>query len=253
MCLMVFAHRVHPRYPFIFASNRDEFYNRPAKEAHFWPDHPGLLAGKDLKAGGTWMGVNKEGRFAALTNYRNIPEVKKNALSRGDLVTGYLRSGKDPGQFLRSLADTAGNYNGFNLLTGHSNELWYMNNKQLEVKQVEPGYHSLSNAFLNTSWPKTDSAMEQFKETVGSTEEPDHEKLFQILKDDRTYPREMLPDTGLSDEMEVLVSSIFITSPEYGTRCSTLFFIDQEGNRTFHERTFRGNSGDIESDVSFTF
>ncbi|MCH8547453.1 MAG: NRDE family protein [Balneolaceae bacterium] len=253
MCLMVFAHKVHPKYPLIFASNRDEFYKRPAMEATFWPEHPDLLAGKDLEAGGTWMGVTKNGRFAALTNYRNIEEIKENAPSRGDLVKDFLTSEINAENYLSTLGDTAREYNGFNLIVGNAEELWYINNKEVKAERVKPGYHSLSNAFLDTKWPKTEQALRDFKKSVQPDDTPNPEKLFSLLNNDQRYPRHMLPETGLSDEMEQVVSSVFIKSEEYGTRCSTVYIAAENEENRFFERTFRPNGGGVRSEVSYSF
>jgi len=136
MCLTVFAYRVHNKYPLLLATNRDEFYERPTRPAQFWENHPDLLAGKDLKAGGTWMGITKNHRFAALTNYRDMTTIKENAPSRGHIVTDFLNSDVNPVEFFQSMKPNTTDYNGFNLLFGTTNNLYYFNNQHLAVQST---------------------------------------------------------------------------------------------------------------------
>ena len=250
MCLIVFAYQTE-NYPFLLAGNRDEFYSRPTRKAQYWDHYPDLLAGKDLKAGGTWMGVTKNGKFAALTNYRDIKFIKENAPSRGHIVKDFLISDAAPEDYLSSLNQDAEKYNGFNLIAGTIEELFYLNNQQNEVKKLEPGFYSISNAFLNTDWPKTKSALHQFKETVqpGNFNE---NNLFDILVDSKTFPQELLPSTGLSEDMEKAVSSIFIQTPDYGTRCSTIVHAKKNGKLSFSERTYKPGSKKVKDTVKFT-
>src|SRR6056297_1052560 len=238
MCLAVFAYRVHPKYPLLFATNRDEFYERPTRPAQFWENHPNLLAGKDLKAGGTWLGVTKKHRFAALTNYRDMTSIKENAPSRGYLVTDFLKSDISPVEFFQSIKENATAYNGFNLVFGTTDNLYYFNNQHLELRKLEPGYYSLSNAFLNTKWPKTEKALSDFKKLVQDNKLQE-EQLFELLRNTETFPDHKLPSTGLPLEKERMVSSIFILSDDYGTRCSTLLFANPEGKTTFIEKTYQ--------------
>jgi uncharacterized protein with NRDE domain len=251
MCLAVFAYRVHSKYPFIFATNRDEFYQRPAQPATFWYDHPTLLAGRDLQAGGTWMGITKENRFAALTNYRDLNNIIDDAPSRGDIVVDFLTSDLPTAEFLKALQKTAHKYNGFNLIAGTIDELWYYTNQKKSITKIEPGYYSLSNAFLNTEWPKTVQASKDFRLTVKNENSLDQKAIFDLLQNKTRYPDEQLPSTGLSKEMESVVSSIFITSENYGTRCSTLIFQDDTGSITFNEKTY--NPGTTETDVAVKY
>ncbi|MDX1591296.1 MAG: NRDE family protein [Balneolaceae bacterium] len=257
MCLTVFAFQTDNQYPLIFATNRDEFYDRPAEPATFWYDHPKLLAGRDLKAGGTWLGITTDHRFAAITNYRDINNIKENAPSRGDIVSDYLTSDMTAPEFIKELRKDAELYNGFNLIAGTTTELWYYTNVKDEMKRIKPGIHTLSNAFLDTPWPKTEKAREGFTDLMrdeGKGEIPRTE-LFSILQDQEKFPDEKLPSTGLSPEMERLVSSIFITSDTYGTRCSTVIKADPapQGITSFTETTYIKGTAEVDSTVSYQF
>jgi len=255
MCLTVFAFQADPHYPLIFASNRDEFYDRPARPATFWYDHPTLLAGRDLKAGGTWLGITADHRFAAITNYRDIDNIKENAPSRGDIVAGYLTSGMKAPDYLKNLRLTADQYNGFNLVAGTTTELWYYSNEQDEIIKVKPGIHTLSNAFLNTPWPKTEKAGACFRQIMKHSREKLDDEVFQLLKNREIFPDERLPSTGLSSEMERLLSPIFITSDRYGTRCSTLIkaYPGPGGRSIFTEKTYKKGTDEVNGTVTYLF
>ncbi|PWN06258.1 NRDE family protein [Rhodohalobacter mucosus] len=255
MCLTVFAFQADPDYPLIFASNRDEFYDRPAQPATFWYDHPGLLAGRDLKAGGTWLGITSDHRFAAITNYRDIENIKDNAPSRGDIVTAYLTSGMEAPDYLKKLRGTADQYNGFNLIAGTTTELWYYSNELDEISKVAPGIHTLSNAFLDTPWPKTEKAKGCFRQILKHRRADLDNEVFELLRDREIFPDDRLPSTGLSPQMERLVSSIFITSESYGTRCSTLIKAGSNTGKlnTFTEKTYKKSTDEAEGTVSYKF
>lgn len=252
MCLLVFAHRAHPRYPLILASNRDEFYDRPTRPARFWDDRPDLLAGKDLKAGGTWMGITRGHRFAALTNFRDMATIKTDAPSRGHIVTDFLTSGKPALQFLQEFQNSAHRYNGFNLLLGSTKKLFYFNNINNKIREVEPGYYALSNAFLDSNWPKTNVALKEFKESLQDDRPPNQNDLFRILQNRDRYPLDQLPTTGLPPEIEHAVSSIFITSENYGTRCSTVVLSSGNSGVTFTERTYQPGTLQATGEVEFS-
>jgi uncharacterized protein with NRDE domain len=250
MCLAVFSYKTEADFPLILATNRDEFYSREAKPAHFWDDYPDLLAGKDTKAGGTWLGITKTNRFAAITNYRDIDRIKPDAPSRGDLVKNYLISELSVLEYYESVQSDLKRYNGFNLILGQPDDLYYFNNQKPGLQKLTPGFYSLSNAFLNTSWPKTDRALadlkRMFKDGI-----PSKERLLQLLQNKQRYPNELLPETGLRPEMERVVSSIFITSEEYGTRCSTLIYVSRNGDTEFTEVTYHPGSTDPVHTVTF--
>lgn len=251
MCLITFSYRQHPRYPLIFAANRDEKYDRPTRPAQFWDDHPDILAGKDLQAGGTWMGITKDGHWAALTNYRNPAIRKEDPPSRGHLVLNYLKNNGAPKQYLSNLHDRADRYMGFNLLVGSSNELAYYSNQQKQIRRLEPGLYGLSNHLLDTPWPKVERAKQSLKQIM-QDDNISEEALFDLLADDRPAPDEELPNTGIPREVERQVSPIFIKGEKYGTRCSTVLLIDKEGV-TFTERRFEAGTTDIQDENRYQF
>lgn len=253
MCLTVFAFQADPRYPLIFASNRDEFYDRPAQPATFWYDHPTLLAGRDLKAGGTWLGITTDHRFAAITNYRDMDSVKENAPSRGNLVAEYLASDMEAPDYLNKLLQTGDQFNGFNLIAGTTTELWYYSNQLDTISKVQPGIHTLSNAFLNTPWPKTEKAKKGFRRLMQNESDQMEDKIFELLQDRETFPDNRLPTTGLTKEMERLVSSIFITSDRYVTRCSTLIKACPGSESTFIEKTYKKGTCEVNGTVRYQF
>ena len=246
MCLILFSYNQHPKYPLILAANRDEFLNRPTAPAALWDDHPGLIAGRDLKAGGTWMGVTANLRFAAITNYRDPTSEKKNAPSRGHLVLDYLRDDMHPEAYLEVLNKKADDYNGFNLLLGSGRGLWYYSNRENLVRKVEPGIHGLSNHLMNTPWPKVERGKAELS-TIAANEAIDSDALITMLKDPQIAPDEALPSTGVPLEWERILSPMFIQAPNYGTRVSTALLIDKAGGVTFVERTIgQGNNPDSE-------
>lgn len=252
MCLIVFSYKQYEKFPLIFAGNRDEFYDRPARPAQFWNTYPGLLAGKDLKADGTWLGVTNKGDFGALTNYRDLTNIRDDAPTRGKVVTGLLTGHQNAEQYFSGLRKEAHRYNGFNLLGGNLKRLLYLSSQTSGVQSLSPGLYGISNALLDTPWPKVKSAKKQFAGLLGN-DTVDEEGIFEMLTDDTRYPREQLPDTGLDDEMEVAVSSIFIRTENYGTRCSTLFYITADRKCTFIERTYPKGSIDDSETVRFNF
>ncbi len=254
MCLITFAYKVHPKYELILAGNRDEFYGRPTRPAQFWTQegHPDILAGKDLEAGGTWLGIHKDGRWGALTNYRDPANVREDPPSRGELVMNYLTSKQSAIEYLQDLSDTAQDYNGFNLLLWDSGHFYHFSNQSKRMTVVEPGVHGLSNALLDTPWPKLNAANKQMKEIMDS-DQINKEKLFDLLQDQTKADEENLPVTGIPRDLEKAISSIFIKTENYGTRCSTVLLIDKEGNVEFSERTFSPGSTDIKHENHFSF
>lgn len=236
MCLILLAWQVHPDYPLVVAANRDEFLSRRTAAADFWDDAPDVLAGRDLQAGGTWLGVTRDGRFAALTNYRDPARVKASAPSRGELVSRFLTGSLSPPEYLAELAAVAGAYNGFNLLFGDADSLWCFSNCGEGERRLDPGVYGLSNHLLDTPWPK----VARGKSALGAALQalPDEAPLLALLRDDRIAPDEVLPRTGLSMEWERLLSAAFIRSPEYGTRSATVLLRDRTGMVRFVEQTF---------------
>lgn len=248
MCLIVFSFRSHDRYPLIFAGNRDEFHGRPTAPAHFWEDHPGILAGRDLKAGGTWLGVSRAGRFATVTNFREPDENRPDARSRGELVTNFLLDARSPDVFLDEIVTSGAEYNGFNLIFGDAGHLYYASNSRGSAKQLEPGLYGLSNGRLDTPWPKVRRAKELFRE-VTEREAVDSEALLDVLADEWRPPDDALPRTGIGVRWERMVSSIFIAGEEYGTRASTVVLIDSDGELTFVERSYGPGGAEAETEA----
>jgi uncharacterized protein with NRDE domain len=255
MCLILVAWKAHPDYPLVVAANRDEFYTRPAAGADWWPDAPHVLGGRDqaevIGAQGTWMGVTASGRFAALTNFRAPSEKRTDARSRGELVGGFLRNDADCETYLKSLRRSAGAYNGYNLLTSDLQHLWWYSNRSREQKPVhlKPGLYGVSNALLDTPWPKVRSRVGAMAETLAAdTGAPnaDIQPYLDLLRHDRQAPDWELPKTGVAAEWEKLLSSAFIRSPSYGTRASTVLRVRKDGRFDFFERSFdtNGETGD---------
>lgn len=243
MCLCLFAVNQHDEYPFILLANRDEFRKRPAAKAGFWEDHPNVLAGRDLQQMGTWLGVNIAGNIAFLTNYRDPKYFNRQGPSRGALVSNFLTTGKNAENYLESIQEPEA-FNGFNLVAGTFNQLHYYSNVENQVKKIEPGCHGLSNAFLNTSWPKVDDGKQQLQSVIESNKLENGE-LFSILRDDQLSSVEQLPDTGVGQELEKMLSPKFINSIEYGTVCSTVIKVNRNGKVFFEERSFDFNGAEI--------
>jgi len=224
MCLIVFAWHVIPDMPLIAAGNRDEYYDRPAKPADWWDDYPQIYAGRDLQGGGTWIGVSREGRFAALTNIRAPSEMRDDAPSRGALVTNFLASTMSTDEYITELKTQQQEYNGFNLLIGDSKQLvWYSNRgdgDERNGKALGPGIYGLSNSLLDCAWPKVVRTKAQFASLLcqGAPEDA----YFEMLTDTTCASDCRLPKTGVSIERERLLSAVCIESPDYGTRVSTL-------------------------------
>lgn len=236
MCLIVFAHESHPKYRLVLAANRDEYFARPALPAGYWPDKPATLAGRDLQSGGTWLGVTTAGRLATVTNYRDPEWQVPNPLSRGLLVAEYLNGEMPPAAFLEYLKNRGHRYRGFNLLFGDRSGMFYYSNRSETENVVSSGIHGLSNHLLDTPWPKVTAAKERLASLLSQeTEEP--EGYFAALADATPFPDDTLPDTGVGIERERLLSSIFVKSRTYGTRFTTLLFIDRENRLRFIERS----------------
>ncbi len=237
MCLLVFQNDAHPEYSLIFGGNRDEFYERPTAPADYWDDAPHVLAGRDLKAGGTWMGITRNGYWGVVTNIRDDHPRRNDARSRGTLVADYLREEPAPRAYLDRIAAEADQYNGFNLLLGTPNALYYLSNREGTVQAVESGLHGLSNDRLDTPWPKVRRAKEGLQVRI-EKDEVTSDSLLDLLDDRRPAPDDQLPETGFGKERERMLSPIFIDGENYGTRASTVLLIDRAGHVTFAERTF---------------
>jgi uncharacterized protein with NRDE domain len=235
MCLILVAWQAHPDYPLVVAANRDEFFVRPTAAASFWPDNR-ILAGRDLKDGGTWMGVTRSGRFAALTNYRDPERQRDGAVSRGRLVADFLSSDEPPAPWLKENAARASEYNGFNLIAASRDELAWASNVTGDCQSLAPGVYGLSNHLLDSPWPKVQAARSALGKALAAL--PDHQPLFELLRDDTIHPDDQLPRTGVSLEWERLLSSAFVKAPGYGTRSSTVMLMNRDGTLVFDEQTW---------------
>jgi uncharacterized protein with NRDE domain len=252
MCLVVFAWRARPGLTLAVAANRDEFHARPTARASFWADVPELLAGRDLEAGGTWMGVIRAGRVAFLTNHRDPRSQRNGAPSRGRLVLEFLKGRESPRDFLGKVESEAASYNGFHLVVSDLSELWYFTNTEGVARPLTPGIHGLSNGPLDDPWPKTVRSKGHLAALVaGGVPEP--RAMLELLRDRERAPDESLPSTGVPIEWERILSSPFVESPGYGTRSSTALVVTLSGVR-FIERTFEeGRPVPPDVDLSFTF
>ncbi len=252
MCLLLLALKSHPVYKLVIAANRDEFYDRPTAPASFWDDRPDILGGRDLRAGGTWFGITKKGRVAAITNYRDPASIKSNAPSRGELVSDFLTGDEKPEEYLASLDLKAGGYNGFNLIVGTKDQICWYSNCGNGTLSLIPGIYGVSNHLLDTPWPKVSQGKTALVEILSNKTAPFPERLFEMLLDRSIPDDDNLPDTGVGLEWERLLSPIFIASPNYGTRSSTILLIDQNDHVTFMERTHIP-SQDQSKEVVFEF
>jgi uncharacterized protein with NRDE domain len=233
MCLVLVAWRGDSQYPCVIAANRDELHTRKTAAAHWWQTQPPILAGQDLEAGGTWLGVTRTGRFAALTNYRDQKLRRENAPSRGTLVTSLLLSKDRTAQSLDYLREVGAQYNGFSVIFSDGEQLAVYESARGVGRQLEPGIYGLSNHLLDTPWPKVQNAKSRLAEALSHL--GDTSAALALLRDDVHAPDAQLPSTGLNLEWERLVSSAFVRAPDYGTRCSTLVRIDRRGRACFDE------------------
>ena len=254
MCLILLSYDVHPVFKLVIAANRDEFYDRPTAPLRAWEDEPQIVAGRDLKGGGTWMGVSPGGRLAALTNYRDPAALKTDAPTRGNLVTAFLASEMPAYGYLAELSVSADAYNGFNLLVYDGRELCFFSNREGIVRSISPGVHGLSNHLLDTPWPKVARGLKLFRSTT-TRAAASRENIFEILRDRTHPPDSQLPETGVGIEFERILAPIFIDSSIYGTRSSSFVSIDRSGKLEFNERTYNGegnrNAGSRTRRISF--
>jgi len=245
MCLIIFAWRVHPDFPLVVAANRDEFHARPTAAARFWIDRPDILAGRDMEAMGTWLGVTRSGRFAAVTNYRDSSMTPRDATSRGVLASRYLEGGDSPSAFTTSVEGAGKAYRGFNFLAGDGAELWWVSNRGGHASRIEPGVHGLSNHLLDTPWPKVTRGKQRMVEVLGLA--PAVEPLLALLADTAQAAQGELPDTGIGLERERLLSAARIVSPAYGTRSSSALVVGADGTVRFAERAYGSDGADLDT------
>jgi len=240
MCVIFFSFKQHPKFPLILLANRDEFYDRPTAEAGFWEDFPQILAGRDLVGKGTWLGVTKTGRFSAVTNFRD-PNQEKGSKSRGELVADFLKNEISSEEYLENVKENSADYTGFNLLVGEINrekqEIFYFSNRENEVRKLQEGLYGLSNNFLDVPWRKVEQGKAELADLIYD-EELEKDELFGILADGELAEDYELPDTGIGYEKEKPLSAIFIETPIYGTRCSTVLTFNDELEVDFEERVF---------------
>lgn len=240
MCLITFAYRVHPQYRLLLIANRDEFYRRPSLPAGFWRDHPAILGGRDLEGGGSWLALSKTGRFATVTNFREgIKEPAQK--SRGILVKGFIEANDTPEEWVARHKPEFGEFNGFNLLLGAPESLYYTSNRSDLSVELTPGIYSLSNHLLDSPWPKAEYAKAQLRTAI-ETEKLDAKSLVETLARRRPFADHQLPSTGIPLEMERTLSAPFIQSQDYGTRCTTVIAWQKTKNRRqqvlFYEQNF---------------
>jgi len=246
MCLVLWAYCRHPRYRLVLAANRDEFYARPSAPAHRWPEAPDVLAGRDLEAGGTWLGVSERGRLALVTNYREPDRRATGRRSRGWLTRDFLLGSEPPAAYLERVLAEGNAYNGFNLLVGDTETLAYGSNRSDGIRVLAPGLYGLSNHLLGTRWPKVTRGLAAF-ETILQDDSIDPEVLLALLADCTPAPDETLPRTGLDLEWERRLSAIFVATSAYGTRSSTVLLWDKDGTLTFVERTYGSGGRPLET------
>jgi len=250
MCIILFSYKQSARYQLVLAANRDEFYARPTRPLFCWDKGKGIIAGQDIEAGGTWLGVNKSGRFAALTNFREVQGQDKNFHSRGEIALEFLDSGGSKKKFTRMLVDTKDNYRGYNLIYGDNDGLHYYSNRiEVPVKDgiLGPGLYGLSNHLLNTEWPKVARGKKLLKTALagGAVKAG---ALFKLLQDDYQPADYLLPTTGVNREWERKLAPIFISSEGYGTRSSAVVFIGLNGSVEFLERTYSYSDGGLRTE-----
>jgi uncharacterized protein with NRDE domain len=238
MCLILFAHEAHAGYRLVLAANRDESYARATLPAAFWADAPDVLAGRDLEQSGSWLGVTRSGRYAAVTNYRQPRPLRLAAPSRGLLVGDYLRGSLRPPEYLQAVSARSRQYNGFNLLAGDADGIYYHSNRGERIEQVAPGIHGLSNHLLDTPWPKVVAGRTALADLAHAEGAALIDGLFDTLASRSVAADAALPDSGVGIERERNLSPAFIAAEAYGTRASTVLLIDRAGAVTFIERRF---------------
>ena len=254
MCLIAFAWKAHPAYSLIVGANRDEWHDRPAAPAAWWQEYPQILAGRDLQAGGTWLGISQTGRFAALTNFRDPSQRKSAAPSRGMLVRNFLLDTGTAYDYLLALRQEASHYQGFNLLAGDGHALYYFGSRIGEILAVPPGVHALSNHTLNEPWPKVEMAKSALEAALRAEmpEEARKMAIYKFLSNDAKAADETLPDTGVGREWERVLSPAMIVTEKYGTRCSTILGISCHRAVSFEEHS-RDPSGMVTGIVTHQF
>ena len=243
MCLIVIAHRMSPEYPLVLAANRDEFFGRPTRQAHMWPNGS-MIAGRDLLAGGTWLGVGLDGRFAAVTNVREAGGDGTGLRSRGELPLDYLGGDLPPAEYLAQRAGRFDEYAGFNLLVGDLDSVFYASNRARGIHEASSGIFGLSNGPPGSGWPKVARGEEKMAALFAREAVLNSDALVEQMHDLHTADNAELPDTGISDEQESRLSSMFIPAQPggYGTRCISVFIRRGDGLCRFSEQNYNAES-----------
>ena len=249
MCLVVLSFGQHPDYPLILAANRVEVHARPTRDAHWWPDKPGVVGGRDLQAGGTWLALHNSGRFATVTNFRDAERPSPKHRSRGHLVTGFLEANSSPKAYLEEIDENA--YAGFNLIVGTVDEVAYLSNREQGTRDLSPGTYGLSNALLDGPWHKVESSRQKLSAMLaeGSVNETN---LIRLMNDRNKGPVAEVESGHLDFTKAHAITAPFIVMPDYGTRCTTVVLADKNGNWRFTERRFSA-AGDKSGESRFTF
>lgn len=242
MCCLFLALGRHPHLRLVVAANRDEFYGRATEPAQFWGDADQILAGRDLEQGGTWLGVTRGGRFAAVTNFREPGRAKPDAPSRGHLVRDFLQGRDSPEQYLADLAQIGTNYNGFSIVVGSVGQLMYYSNRGQGPLQLDSGLYGLSNHLLDTTWPKIRRGKDKLEQLLAMPAGPSPSDLLNLLQDRTVADDQELPQSGLALRQERVLSPIFVATESYGTRSSTVIRLSCNGSLDFTERTFPSHS-----------
>ncbi|MEX2572030.1 MAG: NRDE family protein [Gemmatimonadota bacterium] len=241
MCLVLFAHDIHPAYSLVLAANRDEFHDRPTAPAGMWDDAPEVLGGRDLRMGGTWLAVTRSGRWAAVTNYRDPSEFERLARSRGHLVSDFVTGRQSPEGYLAELEAARGDFSGYNLLAADRHRVFWSSNRAPGSTPRRPlgaGIYGLSNHLLDTPWPKVTRGKTALSDLIASPDDLAPERLLDLLLDRTLAAEHELPATGVTLELERALSAAFIRTPGYGTRSSTALLIRRDGGIHFAERRF---------------
>jgi len=250
MCLILVAWKAHADFPLVVAANRDEFHARPTAGAGFWEDNPSILAGRDLECMGTWLGVTRSGKFAAVSNYRDASHSSAGTHSRGLLASSFLGNGAPAQDFVTQVAADGTNYRGFNFLAGDREDLWWISNRAPAPRRLAPGLYGVSNHLLDTPWSKVVRGKLGLARALQST--PAVETLLDLLADTSLAPDETLPDTGVGRERERMLSALRVMSTAYGTRCSTAVVVGRGGRVQFAERSY-GPQGEERDTLRYEF
>ncbi len=249
MCLVVLSIGQHPDYPLILAANRDEFHARPTQDAHWWPDKPDILGGRDLQAGGTWLAVHRNGRFAMVTNFRDAKPTSPEFRSRGELVTGFLEGEPGPGEYLETIREDA--YAGFNLIVGTGTDVAYLSNREAGRRALGQGTYGLSNALLDGPWDKVERSKRGLRMLI-EDDAINESSLFRLMDDRNKGPVEEVERGRLDFETAHAITAPFIVMDAYGTRCTSVLLLDKEGAGRFTERRF-DPAGRMTGESQFSF